>query len=65
MPEDVLSKLAEIFSKGIRYAEAYATILMIRTDSKDASNENVLKRATGLKPRLKDEVMEAASCLLD
>ena len=64
VPEEAISRLAEIFSKGIGYAEAYATVLMIRTNSKDASREDVLKRAMDLKPRLKDEVAEAAACLL-
>ena len=64
VPEDALSKLAEIYSKGIGYAEAYATVLMIKTNSKGASSEDVLKRAMDLKPRLKAEVAEAAACLL-
>lgn len=64
VPEEALSRLAEIFSKGIGYAEAYATVLMIRSNSKDASKEDVLKRAMDLKPRLKAEVAEAAACLL-
>ena len=64
IPEDALSKLAEIYSKGIGYAEAYATVLMIKTNSKDSSSEEVLKRAMDLKPRLKVEVAEAAACLL-
>ena len=64
VPEEAISRLAEIFSKGIGYAEAYATVLMIRTNSKDASREDVLKRAMDLKPCLKDEVAEAAACLL-
>jgi hypothetical protein len=64
IPEDALSKLAEIYSKGIGYAEAYATVLMIKINSKDSSSEEVLKRAMDLKPRLKVEVAEAAACIL-
>ncbi len=65
VPEEALSRLTEIFSKGIGYAEAYATVLMIRSNSKDASKEDVLKRAMDLKPRLKAEVAKAAACLLN
>jgi len=65
IPEDAIANLTEIYSKGIGYAEAYATVLMVKSNSKGSSNEDVLKRALELKPRLKTEVSEAASCLLN
>jgi len=65
IPEDAIADLAEIYSKGIGYAEAYATVLMVKSNSKGSSNEDILKRALELKPRLKAEVSEAASCLLN
>lgn len=64
VPEDVVTKLTSLFDKGLQYIEAYATVLMIKNNSRGSTNEDILERALELKPHLKDHVQEAAGCLL-
>lgn len=64
IPNETIDKLAEIFDKGLEYAEAYATVLLVKNNSPGAPSESIRKRAMELKPRLKKEVKEASKCLL-
>lgn len=64
VPEDVVARLRNIFGKGIGYAEAYATVLLIMNNSPGASHESIHKRALEIKPYLEKEVEEACTSLL-
>ena len=64
MPEAAIQDLSNIFTKGLGYTEAYATLLMIRNNSPNATYDAIIKRALELKPHLKKEIKEASSSLL-
>jgi hypothetical protein len=59
VPESVISDLSEIIGKGVRYAEAYSTILLVRENNPTKSPEYVLKKTLDIKPHLDAEVREA------
>ena len=65
IPPEAIADLTAIFDKGLGYAEAYATVLLIKENSKDAGSESILNRALELKPRLESEVREACAYLLN
>ncbi len=64
LPSNVIDSLKGIFGKGLGYAEAYATVLLVKNNSPGASKESILKRALDLKPNLVEEVKEASASLL-
>lgn len=64
VPETAISKLRSIFDKGIGYAEAYATVLLVIDNSPGASHESIRRRALEIKPHLEREVEEACASLL-
>lgn len=64
VPADRVEDLSHIFEKGLPYAEAYATLMMIRNNSPGASYDGIIKRANELKPHLKEEIEEASASLL-
>lgn len=64
VPDEVVERLSGIFGKGLHYAEAYATVLLVRNNSPGASDDSIRKRALELKPHLEDEVEEACETML-
>lgn len=64
MPEEAIIKLRNIFDKGIGYAEAFATVMLIIDNSPGASYEGIRRRALEIKPHLEKEVEEACTSLL-
>jgi len=65
IPAEAIDNLKAIFDKGIGYAEAYATVLLIKRNSVNAEPEKILSRALELKPHLKSEVREACASLMN
>lgn len=64
VPDEAVERLSEIFGRGHGYAEAYATVLLVRNNSPGASHGSIRRRALELKPHLGDEVGEACASLL-
>lgn len=64
VPVEAIRELSNIFADGIRYAEAYSTVLLIKNNSPGASYSSIENRALELKPYLEAEVKRAAECLL-
>jgi len=64
IPAERITELGNILNKSRSYAEAYATLLMVKNNNPNDSNEKIYKVALNLKPHLKKEMEEAASCLL-
>ena len=65
VPADKIDALRCIFDKGIGYAEAYATVLLLKRNNAGVSPERILNRALELKPNLDSEVREACASLLN
>ena len=49
--------------KGVRYTEAYATALLVKTVNPDRTDEEVYRKTVEIKPHLKKEVEEALAAL--
>ncbi len=64
VPDEVVARLHAIFDKGIEFAEAYATVLLVIDSSPGASHESIHRRALEIKPHLEREVEEACASLL-
>ena len=64
VPDEAVERLSEIFGKGLGYAEAYATVLLVKNNSPGASYDSIHRRALELKPHLSNEVKEACASLL-
>lgn len=64
VPEEAIIKLRNIFDKGLGYAEAFATVMLIIDNSPGASHEGIRRRALEIKPHLEREVEEACASLL-
>ena len=65
IPEEIVEKLGSIFSEGLRYVEAYATVLLVKNNNPGASADRIRERSLELKPKLENEVKKAASYLLN
>lgn len=65
IPEKAIRDLHDVFSKGLPYVESYATLMMIRDNSPNATYEGIIKRALELKPHLKKQIEEASASLLN
>ena len=65
VPTEIIKDLSLIMSKGIGYTEAYATVLMVKQNNPNRTNEEILKKALDVKPRLKNEVMEVWQSVLN
>ena len=61
--EDI-RRLSEIFDKGLPYAEAYSTVMLVKKNNPGFSSEDIRNKALDIKPHLKTEVMEASASLL-
>ena len=64
VPDEAVEKLSKIFGKGLGYAEAYTTVLLVKNNSPGASYGSIQKRALELKPCLSSEVQAACSTIL-
>lgn len=64
VPDEAAERLSEIFGKGLSYAEAYTTVLLVKNNSPGASYSSIHKRALELKPYLSKEVEEACFSIL-
>ena len=64
VPDEIVAKLSSIFEKGLGYAEAYATVLLIKNNSPGASYDSIHRRALEVKPHLESEIEEACSSIL-
>ena len=64
VPEEAVRKLSKIFGKGLGYADAYTTVLLVKNNSPGASYGSIQKRALELKPCLSSEVQAACSTIL-
>lgn len=62
-PDDI-DKLSRIFDKGLKFVEAYATVMLVKTNNPGIPSDEVRDTALSIKPHLKAEVMEASSLLL-
>lgn len=65
IPEEIVEELGDIFSEGLRYVEAYATVLLVKNNNPGVSTDRILERSLELKPKLENEVKKAATCLLN
>lgn len=61
-PEDV-ARLGEIMSRGIKFAEAYTTILMLMETKPWMPEEEIFRTAYGIGEYLHDDVIEACKIL--
>lgn len=61
--EDVIDRLSEILKRGVPYTEAYATVLMIKTNNPSKDMDEVVGKALDIKPHLKKQIIEASTCL--
>ena len=64
VPEEAIRNLSDILSKGVRFTEAYATLLLAKHVNPGVSNEIVVGKVLEVEPRLKKEVYEAAPLVL-
>ena len=64
VPESDVRRLAEIMGKGVRYTEAYATVLLVKDSNPNRSNETIFKKTLSIKPHLESEIREACSSIL-
>lgn len=62
--ESDLSKLKDLYVKGLPYVEAYATVLLLKNSNPNVASNKILDRALELKPHLEKEVREACTSLL-
>ena len=65
VPAERIEELSTIMSKGIGYTEAYTTVLIVKQNNPDRTNEELLKKALDVKPHLKKEVMEVWQSVLN
>ena len=65
IPEEAIRDLSDIFGKGLGYAEAYATVLMLKNKNPNASYNRIKERALELKPHLSSEIEEASLSILN
>ena len=65
VPDEAVDNLRSIFSKGLRYAEAYTTVLMLKNKNPNAPYNRIKERALELKPHLSSEIEEASLSLLN
>lgn len=63
--ESDLSVLKELYTKGLPYVEAYATVLLLKNSNPNVASNKILDRALELKPHLEKEVKEACASLLE
>ena len=64
VPDEVVCSLRSIFDKGLGYAEAYATVLMVKNNSPGASYGSMHRRALELESHHESEIEEACSSIL-
>lgn len=64
VPDDVVSKLSEIFDEGSGYVDAYVTVLLVKNNNPEASSDRILRRCQELKPHLSLKLGVAATDLL-
>ena len=64
IPDNVVSKLSDILNRGVGYSEAYATVLLVKTNNPNKSYDEILAKAVEIKPRLEKEVTEACSSIM-
>lgn len=64
VPESRIVELAGIMGKGVRYTEAYATVLLVKDSNPNRSNETIFKQSLSIKPHLESEIREACSSIL-
>ena len=62
--ESDLSRLKELYTKGLPYVEAYATVLLLKNSNPNVASNKIMDRALELKPHLEKEVKEACASLL-
>lgn len=59
VPDSIISKLSSVIKRGVKYAEAYSTVLLVKENNPYKPPEYILKRSLEIKPNLKVEVEEA------
>ena len=59
IPGSEIEELKCILDKGIRFAEAYSTVLLVKNSSMNPSPEGITKRSLAIKPHLRREIEEA------
>ncbi len=64
VPESDIMKLAGIMGKGVRYTEAYATVLLVKDSNPTGSNQTIFNKSLSIKPHLEFEIREACSSIL-
>ena len=64
IPGNVIARLAGILEKGIRYTEAYATVLLVKENNPTRDDAAILSKALSIKPHLEKEVTEACTSIL-
>ena len=63
IPGEAIDELSLILKKGIRYTEAYATVLLVKNNNPSKDEVTVLNKALSIKPNLKKEVTEACTSI--
>jgi len=63
IPPEAVNALRNILGRGTAYADAYATVLLIKNKNLGVSPERILNRALELKPNLESEVREACASM--
>lgn len=61
--ESDLSRLKELYAKGLPYVEAYVTVLLLKNSNPNVASNKILDRVLELKPHLEKEVREAYTSL--
>ena len=60
VPDETISCLSEIISRGMPYIESYAAVLMAIDNNPEKADEDVLKIAIRISPELEKEITEVS-----
>lgn len=64
VPDEAVSRLSEVFSRGMAYEEAYVTLMLIIEMNPDEPYDILIRQAEMIKPNLSLEIGMAAGELL-
>lgn len=61
---ELVSRLSEIYGKGDRYTDAYATVLMVKNNNPHEDGDCIRYVSLKIEPELEKEIQEASTLLL-
>lgn len=64
VPDEAVSRLSEVFSRGMAYKEAYVILMLIIEMNPGEPNDVLIRQAQMIKPHLSSEIGMAAGELL-